>query len=61
MLSIEPIARVVVNVSRNVAVPSSFDTGLLRIRDTNFSAAKRLVPAVQETGSDVPQKKPCGH
>ncbi len=42
MLSIDTIARVVVNASRSAAVPSSFDTGLLLVRDANFSAAKRL-------------------
>ena len=42
MLSIDTIARVIVNASRSVAVPSSFDTGLLLIRDANFTAAKRL-------------------
>ena len=42
MLSIDTIARVIVNASRNISVPSSFDTGLLLIRDANFTAAKRL-------------------
>ena len=42
MLSIDTIARVVVNASRSAAAPSSFDTGLLLIRDANFTAAKRL-------------------
>ena len=42
MLSIDTIARVVVNASRSVAVPSSFDTGLLLIKDANFTSAKRL-------------------
>ena len=42
MLSIDTIARVVVNASRSVTVPSSFDTGLLLIKDTNYSATKRL-------------------
>ena len=42
MLSIDTIARVVVNASRSVAVPSSFDTGLLLIKDANFTSSKRL-------------------
>ncbi len=42
MLSIDTIARVVVNASRSAAVPSSFDTGLMLIKDANYSAAKRL-------------------
>ena len=42
MLSISTIARVVVNASRSVSVPSSFDTGLLLIKDANYAAAKRL-------------------
>ena len=42
MLSIEPIARVVVNAARTTAAPSVFDTGLLLIKDTNYAAAKRL-------------------
>ncbi len=42
MLSISTIARVIVNASRSVAVPSSFDTGLLLVKDGNFSAPKRL-------------------
>ena len=42
MLSIDTIARVVVNASRSIAVPSSFDTGLLLVKDANYSATKRL-------------------
>jgi len=42
MLSISTIARVIVNASRNVSVPTSFDTGLMLIKDSNFTAAKRL-------------------
>ena len=42
MLSISTIARVVVNASRNVAVPSSFDTGLILVKDAHYAAAKRL-------------------
>lgn len=42
MLSINTIARVVVNTVRTSASPSSFDTGLLLVKDTNFAAARRL-------------------
>ena len=42
MLSVNPIARVVVNAVRSSASPSSFDTGLLLIKDANFTSAKRL-------------------
>lgn len=42
MLSISTIARVVVSASRSVSVPTSFDTGLLLIKDANYAAAKRL-------------------
>ena len=42
MLSVDTIARVIVTASRASASPSSFDTGLLMVRDTNFAAAKRL-------------------
>ena len=42
MLSISTIARVIVNAARAVSVPTSFDTGLLLIKDSNFTAPKRL-------------------
>ena len=42
MLSISAIARVVVSASRSVSVPTSFDTGLLLVKDANYAAAKRL-------------------
>ena len=42
MLSISTIARVIVNASRAVSVPTSFDTRLLLIKDSNFTAPKRL-------------------
>ena len=42
MLSISTIARVVVNASRTVSVPTSFDTGLMLLKDANYAAAKRL-------------------
>ena len=37
MLSVNPIARVVVNAVRSSASPASFDTGLLLIRDASFA------------------------
>ena len=42
MLSVNPIARVVVNAVRSSVSPASFDTGLLLIRDASFVAARRL-------------------
>ncbi len=42
MLSIDTIARVVVNAARTTAAPSVFDTGLLLVKDSSFTAAKRL-------------------
>ena len=42
MLSINTIARVVVNTIRTSASPASFDTGLLLIRDPEYTAARRL-------------------
>ena len=42
MLSIDTIARVAVNAVRSAAQPTSFDTGLLLVKDTNYAAAKRL-------------------
>ena len=42
MLSIETIARVTVNAVRSASQPTSFDTGLLMVRDLNFAAARRL-------------------
>ena len=42
MLSVNPIARVVVNAVRSSASPASFDTGLLLIRDANFADTRRL-------------------
>ena len=42
MLSIDTIARVVVNASRAASFPSSFDTGLILVKDSNYAAAKRL-------------------
>ena len=42
MLSISTIARVIVNAARTVAPPTSFDTGLMLIKDSSYTAAKRL-------------------
>ena len=42
MLSIDTIARVAVNVVRAAAQPMAFDTGLLLVKDSNYTAAKRL-------------------
>ena len=42
MLSVNTIARVSVNAMRSAAQPTSFDTGLLLVKDTNYAAAKRL-------------------
>ena len=45
MLSVNPIARVVVNTVRASSSPTAFDTGLLLIRDANFVSARRLQAA----------------
>ena len=45
MLSVNPIARVVVNAVRSSASPASFDTGLLLIRDANFARPAGWRPA----------------
>ena len=42
MLSINTIARVAVNVVRSASQPTSFDTGLLLVKDSNYTASKRL-------------------
>ena len=42
MLSINTIARVIVNVVRPAASPTSWDTGLLLVKDASFADAKRL-------------------
>ncbi|QTE74031.1 DUF3383 family protein [Clostridiales bacterium FE2010] len=42
MLSIDNVARVVVNTIRASASPSSFDTGLLLVQDSNYADARRL-------------------
>ena len=42
MLSINTIARVEVNVVRSASQPTSFDTGLLLVKDSSFAASKRL-------------------
>ena len=43
MLSINTIARVVVNTVRTSASPASFNTGLLLVQDANFTDARRLM------------------
>ena len=42
MLSINTIARVIVNTVRTSASPASFNTGLLLVKDNNYTAARRL-------------------
>ncbi len=42
MLSINTIARVEVNVVRSASQPTSFDTGLLLMKDSSFAASRRL-------------------
>ena len=42
MLSINTIARVVVNMVRAAASPASFDTGLLLVPDANYTDERRL-------------------
>ena len=42
MLSINTIARVAVNVVRSASQPTSWDTGLLLVKDPNYTAEKRL-------------------
>ena len=42
MLSVSTIARVIVSTVRAGASPSSFDTSLLLIKDSGYTAARRL-------------------
>ena len=42
MLSVNPIARVVVTTSSGTPAPSAFDVGLLLVKDSNYTAARRL-------------------
>ena len=42
MLSINPVARAAVSTVRASAAPSSFDTGLLLVRDTGYTEERRL-------------------
>ena len=42
MLSINSIARVIVNTVRTSASPASFNTGLLLVQDANYTAERRL-------------------
>ena len=54
MLSVNPIARVVVNAVRSSASPASFDTGLLLIKDTSFTDSRRLA-AVDDSAAAIAQ------
>ena len=54
MLSVNPIARVVVNAVRTSASPTSFDTGLILIKDVNYTDARRLA-AVDDSAAAVSQ------
>ena len=54
MLSVNPIARVVVNAVRSSASPASFDTGLLLIKDTNYADSRRLA-TVNDSAAAVDQ------
>ena len=42
MLSVDTIARVVVNAAAQSPAPTSFDTGLLLVKDPNFTDSRRL-------------------
>jgi len=42
MLSINPIARVVVNTVRASASPAAFDTGLILVKDASFASSRRI-------------------
>ena len=42
MLSINTVARVVVNTVQSTSSPAAFNVGLLLVKDTNFAAARRL-------------------
>ncbi|MCR5566108.1 MAG: DUF3383 domain-containing protein [Clostridiales bacterium] len=42
MLSINTIARVIVNTIRSSASPASFNTGLILVKDANFTVSRRL-------------------
>ena len=42
MLSINTIARVIVNTVRTSASPASFNTGLLLVKDANYTVTRRL-------------------
>ena len=54
MLSVNSIARVIVNAVRSSASPASFDTGLLLIKDTNYAANRRLV-SVDDSAAAIAQ------
>ena len=42
MLSINTVARVIVNTVQSTSSPAAFNVGLLLVKDTNFAAARRL-------------------
>ncbi len=54
MLSINPIARVIVNTVRASASPADFNTGLLLIKDANYADARRL-QAVDSSAAAIAQ------
>ena len=54
MLSVNPIARVVVNTVRASASPTDFNTGLLLIRDADYADSRRL-EAVDSSAAAVAQ------
>ena len=52
MLSVNTIARVIVNAVRSSASPASFDTGLILIKDTNYADSRRLA-AVDDSAAAI--------
>ena len=54
MLSVNSIARVVVNAVRSSASPASFDTGLILIKDANYADSRRLA-TVDDSAAAVNQ------
>ena len=51
MLSVDTIARVILNVVRSAAQPTSWDTGLLLVKDSSYTAAKRLRSYASSAGA----------
>ena len=51
MLSVNPIARVIVNAVRSAAAPTAFDTGLLLLKDVNFTDSRRLATVDNATAA----------